>query len=141
MPNPVTAIEFAAPAQVAARVAMKLSLETDCADVHAALVSGDPGFVLIEARGPEAYARGHIPGAINLWHRDITAERLAAFPPETRFVAYCAGPHCNGADRAALALARLGRHVKVMPGGITGWLAEGHALVTGSAPGSLTVGR
>ena len=137
MPNPVTAIPAAAPEAMAAHIARKLGFETDCADVHAALLSGDPGFVLIEARGPEAYARGHVPGAINLWHREITAQRLASFPPGTLFVAYCAGPHCNGAERAALALARLGRPVKVMPGGVTGWLAEGFPLATGPEPGRL----
>jgi rhodanese-related sulfurtransferase len=137
MPNAVTAIPAAAPADMADHVARRLAFETDCADVHDALLSGDPGFVLIEARGPQAYARGHVPGAINLWHREITAERLAAFPPDTLFVAYCAGPHCNGADRAALALARLGRPVKTMPGGITGWLAEGYTLATGTEPGRL----
>ena len=133
MSNPVTAIPAAPPAEMAAHLTWKLAFETDCADVQAALATGDPGFVLVEARGPAAFARGHIPGAINLWHREITAERLAAFPPETLFVAYCAGPHCNGAERAALALARLGRPAKVMPGGITGWLAEGFALATGPA--------
>ena len=40
---------------------------------------------------------------------------------------YCAGPHCNGADRAAVRLARLGRPVKKMIGGVTGWLDEGFA--------------
>jgi rhodanese-related sulfurtransferase len=41
---------------------------------------------------------------------------------------YCNGPHCNGADRAALNLARLGRRVKKMIGGIEGWKDEGFKL-------------
>jgi len=45
-------------------------------------------------------------------------------------VTYCAGPHCNGAARAAIRLAKLGRPVKIMTGGITGWLDEGFALAT-----------
>src|SRR5581483_10573796 len=40
-------------------------------------------------------------------------------------VVYCDGPHCNGADRAAIRLASLGRPVKKMIGGITGWIDEG----------------
>jgi rhodanese-related sulfurtransferase len=44
---------------------------------------------------------------------------------ETLFVVYCAGPHCNGTDKAALRLARLGLPVKVMIGGMTGWADEG----------------
>ena len=45
------------------------------------------------------------------------------------FVTYCNGPHCNGADKAALRLAHLGRPVKKMLGGVTGWLDEGFELV------------
>jgi rhodanese-related sulfurtransferase len=41
---------------------------------------------------------------------------------------YCAGPHCNGADKAAVRRARLGRPVKKMIGGIAGWKDEGFAL-------------
>ena len=50
---------------------------------------------------------------------------LAAYPEDTLFIVYCAGPHCNGADRAGLALAKLGRPVKKMLGGVTGWADEG----------------
>ncbi|TDG27546.1 rhodanese-like domain-containing protein [Paracraurococcus ruber] len=135
MPSPVTRMPPAPPAQAAAHFAARLAFETDCADVHAALAEGVADFVLVEARGPAAYARGHVPGALNLPHREITEARLAGFPPETLFVAYCAGPHCNAADQAALKLARLGRRVKVMPGGILGWLAEGYPLAEGEEPG------
>ena len=58
-------------------------------------------------------------------------ENLA--PENTVFVTYCAGPHCNGAVRGALRLAELGRPVKIMAGGITGWIDEGFSLTTGSA--------
>jgi rhodanese-related sulfurtransferase len=43
-------------------------------------------------------------------------------------VTYCNGPHCNGADKGALKLARLGRPVKKMIGGIEGWKDEGFDL-------------
>jgi rhodanese-related sulfurtransferase len=59
--------------------------------------------------------------------------RMREFPPETLFVVYCAGPHCNGADKAAVRLAGLDRPVKLMIGGITGWLDEGFSLATGGA--------
>lgn len=108
---------------------LKLSLETDCADVYAALQQAEQRFVLLHVVGSEeAYARCHIPGAIHLHHSRITEERLACWPVGTLFVVYCAGPHCNGADRAALRLAQLGRPVKLMLGGITGWQDEGFAL-------------
>jgi rhodanese-related sulfurtransferase len=53
---------------------------------------------------------------------------MAAFPKDTAFVVYCAGPHCNGANKAAIRLARLGYRVKEMIGGITGWRDEDFAL-------------
>ncbi len=126
--NAVIATPAASPEASAAHHAALLCFETDCADVHAAMQSGAPGFVLLDVRGPDAFARGHVPGAVNLSHRLITPERMAAWPAETLFVVYCAGPHCNGADRAALNLARLRRPVKLMLGGITGWQNEGFSL-------------
>lgn len=119
----------AAPETAAAHFLQRLSLETDCADVHSAMKEGDIDFVLLHVVGsPEAFARRHIPGALHLRHRDINAERMNEWPADTLFVVYCAGPHCNGADRAALKLARLGRPVKIMPGGITGWVDEGFSF-------------
>ncbi|MEM8903489.1 MAG: rhodanese-like domain-containing protein [Actinomycetota bacterium] len=107
-----------------------LEVETDCWDTHEALASGEPGFVLLDVRSAEGFGRGHVAGAVNLPHRDITEERLAEWPPETAYVVYCNGPHCNGADRAALRLAELGRPVRKMIGGVTGWIDEGFDLVT-----------
>lgn len=114
---------------------LKLSLETDCADVHAELQQGAPSFVLLHVVGSaENFAHGHIPGAIHLPHAEIAAERFACWPLDTLFVVYCAGPHCNGADRAALKIAQLGRPVKLMLGGLTGWKDEGFTLVTAQSP-------
>lgn len=124
----VTAVPAAAPAIAAAHFRALLAFETDCADVHAAFAAGTVDFVLIDVRGPNAFARGAVPGAINIPHRELSALRLASIPRETVLVVYCAGPHCNGADRAGLRLAELGRPVKKMLGGITGWLDEGFAL-------------
>ncbi len=101
-----------------------LGFETDCFDVHQGMADG-PDFVLLDVRAAPAFARAHVPGAINLPHAEISAVRLAPWSATTLFVVYCAGPHCNGAQRAAIRLARLGRPVKIMIGGMTGWLDEG----------------
>lgn len=106
-----------------------LRYETDCWDVNAALTSGNPDFVLVDVRGRGAWAEGHIRGAVHIPHPDLTDENLAEYPKETLFVVYCAGPHCNGADRAGVKLATLGRPVKKMIGGVTGWIDEGFDLV------------
>jgi rhodanese-related sulfurtransferase len=112
-----------------------LSLETDCWDVHEAVDSalydgGVRDFVLLDVRSPESFAAAHIAGAVNLPHRRINERNLAAWTVDTLFVVYCNGPHCNAADRAAVALARLGRKVKKMIGGVEGWRHEGFSLAT-----------
>ena len=140
MPTAVAAVPAAPPADAAAHFAAELTFETDCWDVHDALAragQAGPDFVLLDVRGPQLFARGHVPGAINLPHGKIVASALERWPADTLFVTYCAGPHCNSAARGALRLARLGRPVKLMAGGVTGWLDEGFTLATtadGAAP-------
>jgi len=106
-----------------------LEFETDCWDVHHAITNNRMDFVLLDVRGQELFASGHIDGAINLPHPRINADTLKAYSPDTLFVVYCAGPHCNGTEKAAIRLAKLGRPVKKMIGGVTGWLDEGFRLI------------
>jgi rhodanese-related sulfurtransferase len=108
-----------------------LSFETDCWDIHEAMTEGTPDFILLDVRSPDLFAGGHVPGAINLPHGRIVERNLGEWPVETVFVVYCAGPHCNGADKAAVRLARLGRPVKKMIGGVEGWKDEGFQLSSG----------
>ena len=129
MTSAVTTIP-AAPSDVAREhFAAEFTFETDCWDVHDAL-SKDADFVLLDVRSPTLFAKGHVPGAINLPHGKIIRSKLMEWPEETLFVTYCAGPHCNGAARGALRLADLGRPVKIMAGGLTGWIDEGFELAT-----------
>lgn len=131
MSNPVTAIAFAEPESALAHFQRRLGYETDCSDVHEAMKL-EPGFVLVDVRGPALFAAGHVPGAVNIPHRTMTAERMATYPKATLFVVYCAGPHCNGANKAAIRLAQLGYRVKEMIGGVTGWCDEGFEHDSGS---------
>lgn len=133
MPSAVMLVPPARSAEALAHFEDGLRFETDCWDVHHALTHGPRDFVLLDVRGPELFARGHLPGAINLPHAKIVEFTLRPFAADAAFVVYCAGPHCNGAQRAAIRLARLGRPVKLMLGGVTGWLDEGFALETGVA--------
>jgi rhodanese-related sulfurtransferase len=54
---------------------------------------------------------------------------LVGYPADALFVVYCAGPHCNATEKAAIRLAKLKRPVKKMIGGVTGWIDEGFSLV------------
>ena len=134
MPSRVTEIPPADPSAVAAHYARRLAFETDCSDVHAAMAAGDPDFVLLDVRGPRLYAEAHVPGALNLPHGKMTARRMAEWPAGALFVVYCAGPHCNGTDKAAVRLAELERPVKVMIGGMAGWADEGYGFARGPEP-------
>jgi rhodanese-related sulfurtransferase len=129
MPTAVTEPGFADPAAALAHFERKLGLETDCSDVHGSLQAG-ADFILVDVRSPKLFAEGHVPGAINIPHRTLTAEQIAQYPKDILFVVYCAGPHCNGATKGAIRLARLGYRVKEMIGGITGWRDEEFALDT-----------
>ncbi len=118
-------VPAASPKVAAAHFAARLSYETDCSDLGADIAAGLSGFVVIDTRSPALYLEGHVPGAVNLPHRRITAETVAQLPPDVLLITYCNGAHCNASTRGALRLAALGRQVKEMPGGMDGWVREG----------------
>ncbi|MDZ5650709.1 rhodanese-like domain-containing protein [Nitrospirillum sp. BR 11828] len=130
-PSVVAKTPAAAPDDAVAHFAAKLAFETDCADVWYATTQETKDFVLLDVRTPALFAAGHVPGAVNIPTRQLTEARLADYPADTLFIVYCAGPHCNGSTKAALKLARLGRPVKEMIGGLTGWIDEGLGLARG----------
>jgi rhodanese-related sulfurtransferase len=133
--SPVTEITPADSGAALAHFSAALRFETDCWDVHASLSDKPADFVLLDVRSAEAFALGHIAGAVNVPHRKIVVGYMdAQWPQDTIFVVYCAGPHCNGAHRAAARLAELRRPVKMMIGGITGWIDEGFSLIGGAVP-------
>ena len=74
MPSLVTDPGFADPATALAHFQRRLGVETDCSDVHESLKQG-LDFVLVDVRGAKLFAGGHIPGAVNIPHRTMTAER------------------------------------------------------------------
>ena len=107
----VTTTRPAPSAEAEAHFARQFEFETDCWDVHNAF-EGTPDFVLLDVRSPKMFAKGHVRGAINLPHGKIIASKLRQWDEDTVFITYCAGPHCNGTEKAAVRLAKLGRPVK-----------------------------
>ena len=95
-------------------------------------MSADPRTVLIDARLPELFSRGYIPGAVNLPVADF-AVALPALLPRLRSarltIVYCGGPKCNDAVNLAGKLLGKGfKDIMIYPGGIEDWQRRGNAF-------------
>ncbi|SBT89505.1 Rhodanese-related sulfurtransferase [Streptomyces sp. DI166] len=133
--NPVLRVAPADPATAAAYFRASLAFHADVADVAAALTGeGEPGFVVVDSRSTAAWDQGHIPGAVHLPTTLIPEQAAQLLDKSVPVVTYCWGPGCNGATRAALALAELGYQVKEMLGGFEYWAREGFAYETWEGP-------
>ncbi|MEV5144803.1 rhodanese-like domain-containing protein [Streptomyces sp. NPDC052727] len=133
--NPVLRVAPAAPAEAAAYFRASLAFHADVSDVAAALAAGgDPGFVVVDSRSTESWDQGHIPGAVHLPTALIPEQAAQLLDPDVPVVTYCWGPGCNGATRAALALAELGHQVKELLGGFEYWAREGFPYETWQGP-------
>ncbi|MPY47815.1 rhodanese-like domain-containing protein [Streptomyces acidicola] len=133
--NPVLRVAPASPAAAAAHFRASLAFHTDVSDVAAALAAdGDPGFAILDSRSTESWDQGHVPGAVHLPTALIADQAERLLDKAVPVVTYCWGPGCNGATRAALALAELGFRVKEMLGGFEYWVREGFAYETWEGP-------
>lgn len=126
-------LESPAPAPAASRdfMAAKLAFHTDAWDVAEDLKHGVDAIVVVDARSRAAYARGHIPGAISLPHREMSPETTRDLDPRRTYVVYCDGIGCNASTKGAYRLAALGFRVKELLGGLDFWLRDGHPVTRG----------
>ncbi|MEV3912780.1 rhodanese-like domain-containing protein [Streptomyces canus] len=130
-PNAVLRVAPATPAEAAAYFRASLVFHADVSDVGAALAAdGDPGFVVLDSRSTAAWDQGHVPGAVHLPTALIPEQAGQLLDRSVPVVTYCWGPGCNGATRAASALAELGFQVKEMLGGFEYWVREGFEFET-----------
>ncbi|WP_371650907.1 MULTISPECIES: rhodanese-like domain-containing protein [unclassified Streptomyces] len=129
--NPVLRVAPAAPDAAAAYFRASLVFHADVSDVASVLAQGgEPGFVVLDSRSTEAWDQGHVPGAVHLPTALIAEQAEQLLDRSVPVVTYCWGPGCNGATRAALALAELGYQVKEMLGGFEYWVREGFEFET-----------
>ena len=95
------------------------------------LSDGDPDndpFIL-SVRKPEDYAKGHIPGAVNIFWKDIAkAENLAKLPTDRQIVVYCYTGHTGQIATTILNL--LGYDAVNLKFGMMGWTADDEVLAT-----------
>ncbi len=104
----------------------KLTHEMDSWDLYEALGNGEP-VTVVDGRTATAYAKEHIPGAINLPHRELSPAFVASLDKSRIYVCYCDGIGCNASTRTALKLLNLGFEVREMIGGLDWWKRDGYA--------------
>lgn len=114
-----------APAEALAHLEEKLALTCDPADLAEDLANGVDGFIVIDARKPEAFTRGHIPGAINIPHRTMSPETTAHLDRSKVVVVYCDGIGCNASIKGAYRMTQLGFRAKELLGGMEWWERDG----------------
>jgi rhodanese-related sulfurtransferase len=84
-----------------------------------------PGAELVDVREPYEWAAGHIPGSRHV-PIDTLAEALPDLPGDRPVVLVCLGG--LRAAMCAAALRTTGLDVRVLDGGLRGWVAAGLAL-------------
>jgi len=95
------------------------------ADLNALITDGDPNNdpIIISVRKAEDYAKGHIPGAINIALKDIAKiENLEKLTPNKPIVVYCYTGRT--ASQATAILNVLGYDAKNLLWGISGWTTD-----------------
>lgn len=85
--------------------------------------------VVLDVRPEQEYAAGHIAGAYSVPVSDISA-RLAEFPREKEYVAYCRGPYCVYADEAVAVLRANGLKAQRLTDGYPEWWLSGRPVRT-----------
>jgi rhodanese-related sulfurtransferase len=104
----------------------KLSHETDSWDLFEALNRGDE-LIVVDTRSAEAFGTEHIPGAINLPHREMTEAATSSWDKSKLYITYCDGIGCNASTKGALRLSELRFRVKELIGGLDWWRRDGYA--------------
>ena len=89
-------------------------------------IVGDRSYRLIDARPPEEFAIGRLPGALNIpWNPDAP-DPAKPDDPEKRIVIYCSNEFCEQSLRLGERLRRIGyRHVAVFVDGYEAWWNAG----------------
>ena len=115
----------------------KLNYEIDSWDLNKAM-NNDDAVVVIDARSREAYEVEHIPGAINIPHREMTQATTAHLDHRALIITYCDGIGCNASTKGALAMTQRGFRVKELMGGLDWWKRDGYPVSSGSSTESST---
>jgi rhodanese-related sulfurtransferase len=93
---------------------------------------------IVDAREPNDYREGHIPGAINLPYDEVVTDpdRLEKFDPQGKpIIVYCGGGTCELSMNLGFALVNAGKKkVLVFMGGWPEWSTSGYPIAKGATP-------
>ncbi|MBA7478960.1 Thiosulfate sulfurtransferase GlpE [subsurface metagenome] len=90
-------------------------------------MEGDPGFVVIDARRPDEFAAGYIPGAINIDSAHFS-EHLASLDQDGTYLICCRRGGRSAGVRELMREAGF-REVYDIEGGMNAWQAAGLPVV------------
>lgn len=85
-------------------------------------------FLVVDARDPDEFAQGHVPGAVNVSSEAVLTgmEDASRLPKDRDLLLYCSNLACPKSKDLAKGLADMGyTRLSVMPEGMEGWLAAG----------------
>lgn len=85
-------------------------------------------------RSAEAWAQGHVVGAVHLPYAEIAERAPRELDPAVPVVVYCWSPGCNAGAKGAVEFARLGYRVREMIGGYEYWVREGQPTRDADGP-------
>ena len=103
----------------------KLAYEMDPSDLFAALSNGEK-IIALDARKQFGFEAEHIPGALNIPHREMNEQSTRHLDKDVLYVTYCDGIGCNASTKGALNMSKLGFKVKELMGGIHWWKLDGY---------------
>lgn len=106
----------------------------DREELKAKLVRGD-AVTIVEALPERAYAKEHLPGAVNLppdRTRELAPQVLP--DPDAEIVVYCSNFHCGRSPKATAMLLQMGySNVRDYEGGKRDWIEAGLPTERGEA--------
>lgn len=92
----------------------------------------DPDLFVLDARTPEEFAQGHVPGAINIPH-DQVAMHLAEIPKDKDVVLYCRTGHRAGLAADVLKANGYTRLLH-LDGDMSAWMANARPVQAKALP-------
>ena len=87
------------------------------------MMKRESGYIILDVRRPDEYAKGHIPGAINLPNENIGTAEISELPDKAQLIlVYCRSGRRS--KEASEKLVKLGYTNIVEFGGILDWKGE-----------------